>query len=127
MVKMMTTTNVSTAGASFLGMIETDKGLFLPFLFFSDDDRVEIFNDGEESIGLVYTSSSEVLFKGKQIGRVRYPFPDEPTTIKLVLENEDGSHTTVDSHVPTSDVECFIKAEKFFTEHLIKNNIITVE
>ena len=114
-------------GSTNVGVFEVSGKIYIAMLFFNVDDRVEIFNEDEESIGLIFTSSSKVLFNDNEIGKVRYPCRDEGIkTMKMVLYKEDDVEEIIDSDVSRDYVECFIKAERFFTKYLIENNIITV-
>lgn len=114
-------------GSTNVGVFEAAGKVYVSMLFFRVDDRVEIFNEDEESIGLIYTSDSAVLFNGKQIGRVRYPYStDEKQTMKMELYKEGEKDEIIDSGISKNDVEAFLKAECIFTKHLIENNIITV-
>lgn len=114
-------------GSTNAGVFTANGKTYVSMLFFRVDDRVEIFNEDEESIGLVYTASSDVLFNGKQIGRLRFPYnKEEKQTMKMVLYKENNEEELIHSEVSRHDVECFLKAELFFTKYLIENNIITV-
>lgn len=113
-------------GSTNVGVFDAAGKTYISMLFFRDDDRVEIFNEDEESIGLVYTADSQILFQEKQIGRLRFPRKEETQTMKMVLFGEDNKETIVDCDIRSTHVEAFIRAELFFTKYLIENNIITV-
>lgn len=114
-------------GSTNVGVFRAGGKVYVSMLFMSVDDRVEIFNEDEESIGLVYTADSYILFNGNQIGRLRLPFPSEDKqNIKMILYKEGNAEELHDSGISTRDVECFLKAECVFTKYLIENNIITV-
>ena len=115
------------AKACNVGVFEAAGKVYVSHLFFGEDDRVEIFNEDEEPIGLIYTSDSYVKFNDKEIARLRFPFStDEKQTMKMVLYKEGDKEEIIDSGISKNDVECFIKAELVFTKYLIENNIITV-
>lgn len=115
-------------GSTNVGVFEVGGKVYVSMLFFRVDDRVEIFNEDEESIGLVYTANSDVVFNGKHIGRLRFPYNKETPTIKMVLfaSLDKGEEQIIESKVSKDHVECFIRAEMEFTKYLIENNIITV-
>lgn len=113
-------------GSSNVGVFDAAGKIYVAMLFFRDDDRVEIFNEDEESIGLIYTSDSYILFNDKQIGRLRYPYKEETQTMKMVLYKEGDKEEIIDSGVSKDHMECFIKAEHVFTKYLIEHDLITV-
>lgn len=124
---MNTATKVNMhEGSTNVGVFEVAGKVYVAMLFFRVDDRVEIFNEDEESIGLIYTSNSAIMFNGKQIGRLRFPFSNETQTMKMELFGDNNEEKIIDSEVSKNHVECFIQAEHFFTKYLIENNIITV-
>jgi hypothetical protein len=115
-------------GSTNVGVFDVQGKTYISMLFFRVDDRVEIFNEDEESIKLIFTADSAVMFDGKHIGRLRFPFPNETQTMKMVLfaSLDHGEEKIIDSGIPHIAVEAFLRSELVFTKYLIENKIITV-
>lgn len=124
--KVMKTKEDKFARACITKVVKTKKGTFVGYLLL-DNDSVEFFNRDQDSVGLVYTSNSDIYFNEKHIGRIRLPFGQESQTLKMVLFTDGDNVVTVDSGVNSSRVECYLEAEAVFTKHLIDNDIIDVK
>lgn len=89
----------------------------------TQDDHTEVLKE-DKPIGLVFDSSTNIIYNNRQIGKLRFSYSDESTkTIKFILNVKED---IIDTGVSDSLSEAFLDAEVFVTKYLIENSLINV-
>ena len=109
-------------------IFEYQSKIFLLVIFINDGDYVEIFDEKQTSLNLIFDATGNIILNNKYIGRFRQGIGNSDT-ISAVFNTEllnQGKELVIQTNAVHTDYNGYFIAEEFVTKYLINQGLIKI-